>query len=436
MTNTILQERIETLTSWSANARTHSPKQIRQIAASIETFGFTNPVLIDDRYRILAGHGRVAAARELGWRDVPCLRLDHMSEDQKRAYVIADNRLAENAGWDRETLAIELGALATADLDFDLGVIGFDPGEIDLIIEEAVPAEPDCLAEDRPPDLDDQLVTRAGDLWQLGPHRIICGDVREAAVVDALMGADRARMIFADPPYNVKIDGHVCGSGAIRHREFAMASGEMDPATFTRFLAEAFEAFVRVSVDGSIHFICMDWRHLREILDAGQQTYSELKNLIVWAKDNGGMGSFYRSRHELVFAFKSGRAAHVNSFGLGQGGRYRTNVWEYRGVTSGGAARLEELALHPTVKPVAMIADAIRDCSGRGEIVLDGFGGSGSTLIAADRTERRARLVEIDPIYVDRAIRRWQALSHDDAILMATGETFEARAALHAEEGV
>ena len=390
MVDTVTLERIEALLPWSANARTHSPKQIRQIAASIETFGFTNPVLIDDRRRILAGHGRVAAARRLGWSEVPCLRIDHMTEDQKRSYVIADNRLAENAGWDREILAIELGALAELDLDFDIGVIGFDPGEIDLIIDGAR-ADAGDPEDDRLPDTDDRPVTRPGDLWHLGAHRIICGDSRDATVIDALMQGGTARMSFSDPPYNVPIDGHVCGSGAIRHREFAMACGEMDRASFTGFLGDAFAQFVRVSVDGAIHFICMDWRHMREILDAGQGVYSELKNVIVWAKDNGGMGSFYRSRHELIFAFKVGTAPHLNTFGLGEGGRYRTNVWEYRGMSSRGAGRLEELASHPTVKPVAMIADALRDCSARGDLVLDGFGGSGSTLIAAERTGRRPR---------------------------------------------
>ncbi|MFD2854990.1 site-specific DNA-methyltransferase [Seohaeicola zhoushanensis] len=398
-----------------------------QIAASIETFGFTNPVLIDERGHILAGHGRVAAAKSLGLTEVPCLRLDHMTPEQKRAYVIADNRLAENAGWDRDLLAIELGALAGADLDFDLGVIGFDAGEIDLIIEAAAPAQPGAPEDDRIPTLEEMAITRSGDLWQLGPHHLLCGDARDADSYADLMDGETAQMVFCDPPYNVPVHGHVCGSGAIRHREFAMASGEMDRAQFTAFLTEVFTRLVAVSQDGAIHFHCMDWRHMGEMLAAGEAVYTELKNLIVWAKDNGGMGSFYRSRHELIFAFKQGRAPHINTFGLGQGGRYRTNVWEYRGVNSGGANRREELALHPTVKPVAMIADAIRDCSQRGGIVLDSFGGSGSTLIAAEKTGRRARLIEIDPLYVDRTIRRWQALSKDDAVLVATGESFAER---------
>ncbi len=417
MVDTVTHERIAALIPWSANARTHSKKQIRQIAASIESFGFVNPVLIDEGRRILAGHGRVAAAQLLGRTEVPCLVFSHMSEAHKRAYVVADNKLAENAGWDRDLLALELGALAELDLDFDLGVIGFDAGEIGLILDEVVPP----VAGDG--------VTRSGDLWQLGPHRIVCGDARDRAVLDRLMAGERARMVFTDPPYNVRIDGHVCGSGKIRHREFAMAAGEMSRDEFTGFLADVFAELVHASIDGAIHFVCMDWRHMGEILAAGDQAYTELKNLIVWAKDAGGMGTFYRSRHELIFVFKSGTAPHLNTFGLGEGGRYRTNVWQYRGIAASGTAGRADLALHPTVKPAAMIADAIRDVTRRGDLVLDAFGGSGSTLIAAERTGRRARLVEIDPLYVDVTIRRWQAVAHDDAVLLETGESFAERQA-------
>ena len=234
-------------------------------------------------------------------------------------------------------------------------------------------------------------------------------------------------MVFTDPPYNVPIDGHVCGSGAVKHREFAMAAGEMSEAEFTDFLRTVFGQLARHSADGAIHFICMDWRHMGEMLAAGQAAYTELKNLMVWVKDNGGMGSFYRSRHELVFAFKSGTAPHINSFELGQHGRYRTNVWEYRGVNTLKAGRMAELALHPTVKPVAMVADAIKDCSKRGGIILDPFGGSGSTLIAAAKTGRRARLAELDPIYVDRIVRRWQSWAKDDAVHAETGESLRRR---------
>ncbi|MBF9036768.1 ParB N-terminal domain-containing protein [Rhodobacterales bacterium HKCCE2091] len=427
MACSVTPERIEALIPWPGNARTHSRKQLRQIADSIRTFGFTNPVLIDERRMILAGHGRVAAARQLGMTEVPCIRIEHMTPAQKRAYVLADNRLAENAGWNRELLAIELGALAEADLDFDIGVIGFDPGEIDLIIESVAPSDPGAPEDEALPPLDEDAVTRPGDVGQLGPHRVICGDARAAETYATLLAGETVQMVFADPPYNVPVDGHVCGSGRIRHREFAMASGEMSEAEFTAFLETTFSRMREVSDDGAIHFLCMDWRHMGEMLAAGHAVYDELKNLIVWAKDNAGMGSFYRSRHELVFAWKAGRGTHINTFGLGEGGRNRSNVWQYRGVSSGGPAAREELALHPTVKPVAMIADAMRDCSWRGGLVLDAFGGSGSTLIAAEITGRRARLVEIDPVYVDRTIRRWQAHAKDDAVLVATGETFAER---------
>ena len=411
---------IRDLKSWARNARTHSRKQVRQIADSIETFGFTNPVLIDEQRTILAGHGRVVAAELLGMTEVPCLHLDHMSEAEKRAYVLADNKLALNAGWDDDLLAAELGALMSEDLDFDVGVIGFSIPEIDSLMETVAPEEPDDPADDRVPDVVPARV-RPGDLWQLGRHRLVCGDALDAGVVDDLMNGEMARMVFADPPYNVPIEGHVGNSGKIQHREFAMASGEMTHAQFTDFLTKAMRNLADHSVDGSIHFLCMDWRHMSELLEAGQGVYSELKNLIVWAKDNGGMGTFYRSRHELIFAFKNGNAPHINTFELGQHGRYRTNVWQYRGVNTMRAGRMEELALHPTVKPVQMIADAIRDVSGRREIVLDTFGGSGSTLIAAKKTGRRAFICELDTTYCDRILARWEAFARDDAAQLVCG---------------
>ncbi|SEM20053.1 DNA modification methylase [Roseovarius azorensis] len=405
---------ISDLRPWARNARTHSKKQIRQIANSIETFGFTNPVLIDGTRTILAGHGRVEAAKLLGLGEVPCLRLDYMSEVEKRAYVLADNKLALNAGWDEEILAAELGALMSADLDFDVSITGFSIPEIDGVMESVAPEEPGDPEDDVMPGAVPARV-RPGDIWKLGPHRLICGDALDRQVVAALMAGETARMVFSDPPYNVKIDGHVGNSGKIQHREFAMASGEMSRSQFTAFLETAFRNMADHSLDGSIHFLCMDWRHMTEMLEAGHAVYDALKNLIVWAKDNGGMGTFYRSRHELIFVFKKGDAPHINTFELGQHGRYRTNVWEYRGANSRHGNRMEELALHPTVKPVQMIADAIRDVSGRGEIVLDLFGGSGSTLIAAQKTGRRGYLCELDPIYCNRILARWEAHAKDDA---------------------
>jgi ParB-like chromosome segregation protein Spo0J len=369
------------LSPYPRNSRTHSKKQIRQIAESIRQFGFTNPLLIDSHNVILAGHGRLAAAKTLGLEQIPCVRLEGMSAEQKRAYVLADNKLALNAGWDDELLALELQGLMEIDLDFDVGITGFTIAEIDGLIEGLSHEEVGDPDDERmPADIDWPSVTRTGDIWELGPHRLICGDSLLATTAEALMQGEKAQMVFTDPPYNVAIDGHVGGLGRTKHREFAMASGEMSSDQFTQFLEIAFRNLVFNSIDGSIHFICMDWRHMKEMLKAGDAVYSELKNLIVWAKDNGGMGTFYRSRHELVFAFKNGTAPHINSFELGQHGRYRTNVWQYRGVNTLKAGRMDELALHPTVKPVAMIADAIKDVSSRKGIVLDLFGGSGSIL--------------------------------------------------------
>lgn len=410
------------LKPWARNARTHSKKQIRQIGESIRTFGFTNPVLIDATNIILAGHGRVEAAKLIGMEQVPCVRLEGMTPDQKRAYVLADNKLALNASWDEDLLAEELKGLMSSDLGFDIGVIGFSIPEIDTLVEGLAPEEPGDPEDDWLPDAAEApMRCRPGDVWQLGPHRLICGSALDPETVRLLMDGERARMVFTDPPYNVRIDGHVGGSGRTKHREFAMASGEMSAAEFTAFLRTSFRNLAAVSLDGAIHYVCIDWRHMAEMLDAGEGVYAELKNLIVWVKDNGGMGTFYRSRHEMIFAFKVGTAPHVNSFELGQHGRYRTNVWQYRGVNTLRAGRMEELALHPTVKPVQMIADAIRDVSGRGEIVLDLFAGSGSTVIAAHKTGRRAYLCELDPVYCDRILRRWEAYARDEAEQVVCG---------------
>jgi DNA modification methylase len=411
---------ISSLQPWVKNARTHSKKQIRQLADSIKTFGFTNPVLIDDQNNILAGHGRVEAAKTLGWAEVPCLAINHMTMAEKRAYVLADNKLALNAGWDEDLLAEELKNLLEIDLSFDIGVTGFSVGEIDQIIDGAIPQE-DGNPDDDLYEINVPRRCQLGDIWQLGVHRLICGNALDPAVLSDLMQGQVAQMVFTDPPYNVPIQGHVSGMGNIQHREFAMAAGEMTRTQFTDFLQTACENMAQHSQDGAIHFICMDWRHMQELQAAGEAVYTELKNLIVWAKDNGGMGTFYRSRHELIFAFKHGTAPHINSFELGQHGRYRTNVWQYKGVNTLKAGRMDELALHPTVKPVQMIADAIKDVSTRGSIVLDPFAGSGSTLIAAHKTGRRAYLIELDPIYCDRIIARWEAFAKDEAEQVGCG---------------
>jgi DNA modification methylase len=406
------------------NARTHSKKQIHQIAASITEFGFTNPVLVDRRDQILAGHGRFEAAKLLGLPNVPVIRLEHLTEQQKRAYAIADNKLALNAGWDLDILAADLKELSELELPFDIEITGFATAEIDQLLDGvSKPVKNDPL--DSVPPVSATAVARLDDVWVLGDHKLLCADAREPAGYKALLGDEEARMVFADPPYNVPIDGHVGGLGSVKHREFAMASGEMSERQFTEFLAAIFQNMAEVSVDGAIHFICMDWRHIGEVLAASKTVYSELKNVCVWNKDNGGMGSFYRSKHELVFVFKVGSCAHLNTIELGRSGRYRTNVWDYAGVNTLRAGRSEELAMHPTVKPTALVIDAIKDCSRRGEIVLDPFSGSGTTIMAAEKSRRKARAMEIDPLYVDVAIRRWQAFTGRVAVLASSGKTFE-----------
>ena len=409
------------------NARRHSHKQIRQIARSIETFGFNVPILVDAELKVIAGHGRLLACRELGRAEVPTISLEHLTKARARAFVIADNRLTEIATWDDRLLGEQLRELAELNLDFSLELTGFDMAEIDLLIEGACGIAEGDAEDVHPPIGSGPTITRAGDLWILGRHRIYCGSALDEAAYRVLMEEDRAAMVFTDPPYNVPIDGHVGGLGAIRHREFAMASGEMDEAQFTEFLARAFGLLARFSLDGALHFVCMDWRHMGELLAAGMRAYTELKDLCVWTKDNAGMGSLYRSQHELVFLFKHGRDAHQNHVQLGRYGRNRSNVWNYPGVNSFSRSGTEGnlLALHPTVKPVALVADALRDCSSRGEIVLDAFLGSGTTLIAAERTGRNCRGLELDPAYVDTAIRRWQALTGERARHAGSGRLFE-----------
>jgi len=401
----IQQSPVEALKPYERNARTHSRKQIQQIAKSILQFGFVNPVLIDTNNRIIAGHGRVEAARSLGLVTVPTLCLDHLSEPEKRAYIIADNRLAELAGWDRDILAIEFQHLSDIDLDFDIELTGFDIAEIEIMIDPPGEEHAEPPLPEQP--LSGETVTLRDDLWVLGEHRIFCGDARDQQSYQALLGEERAQLQFTDPPYNVPIDGHVSGLGDVRHGNFVMACGEMNPVEFTAFLAAVLSQAAKFSVDGSLHYICMDWRHLLELLNAGQAVFDVYLQLCVWNKTNGGMGSFYRSKHELVLVFKHGKAAHINNVQLGKYGRYRTNVWDYPGMSSATRDRMENLSLHPTIKPTALVADVLRDASHREDLVLDPFGGVGSTLLAAEITARKARLIEIDPGYVDTTVQRW-----------------------------
>lgn len=412
----LVWRRLDDLAPHPRNARTHSRKQITKIAASIEQFGFTNPVLTDAESRIVAGHGRVEAAKLLGLEQVPTIRLDHLSEEQLRAYVIADNKLAEIAGWDREMLAIELQYLSEINLDFDVEITGFETAEIDLMIEGLETAETDEADQIPEPKDDRPAVTRIGDLWLLGRHRLLCADALDSASYERLMAGESARMVFTDPPYNVPIGGHVSGLGRTQHREFIMASGEMSPDAFQSFLQRLLCNHAAVCVDGALLYVCMDWRHLLELLQAGRETELALINLCVWNKSNGGMGSFYRSKHELMPVFKKGGAPHINTIELGSHGRYRTNIWDYAGVNTFGRNRLDDMAMHPTVKPTALVADAVKDCTRRGDIVLDGFAGSGTTLIAAEKTGRIGCGLELDPRYVDVAVRRWERLTGKKAV--------------------
>jgi ParB-like chromosome segregation protein Spo0J len=409
------------------NPRKHSARQIRQIARSIETFGFAVPILIDRNNKIVCGHGRYFAAQFLGLTEVPVIRLEHLTEAQAQAFQIADNRLTETSTWDDRLLAESLKELSELDLDFSLEATGFTIGEIDLQIESLATESTEADEADTLPPLAMQPISRLGDLWLLRKHRLYCGSALDSRAYEALLQGERATTVITDPPFNVRIDGHASGLGAIHHREFLMASGEMTTGQYAGFLLTALTLLVMHSIEGSIHFIFIDWRHLFELLSAGRQAYTELKNLCVWNKGNGGMGSLYRSQHELILVFKHGTGPHRNNVQLGKYGRNRTNVWNYPCANTFSRQSDEgHLAvLHPTVKPVRMIADAILDCSARGDLVLDPFLGSGTTLIAAERVGRTCYGMDLDPLYVDTAIRRWQVYTGDHAIDAATGKRFD-----------
>ncbi|MEO7827534.1 MAG: DNA methyltransferase [Allosphingosinicella sp.] len=385
------------------NPRKHSPASIERLARSFDRFGVIDPIIVDEDGLIVAGHGRWLAAGLRGIDEVPVIRVRFMTEVDRRAYAVAANRLAELSEWDEELLAAELEFLF--EQDFDLGVTGFEVSDLDFAVVEK--------AEDGEPPIElpggGEAVCRPGDLWHIGPHRLFCGNARDAVSYEALLAGELAALVFGDPPYNVTIGRNVSGLGGKTHAEFLEASGEMSPPEFTAFLRAVFRNCVRFSRDGSIHYHCMDWRHTREMLDAADGVYSSFKQLAVWTKTNAGMGAFYRSQHELVFIFKSGTGRHVNNFGLGEKGRHRSNVWAYAGANTFRKGRDQDLADHPTVKPVAMVVDALLDCSNRGDLVLDPFCGAGTTLLAAHRTKRRGAAIELDPLYVDTALRRLSA---------------------------
>ena len=417
---------IEQVRANTKNARTHSKKQIRQIANSIDKLGFGSPILVDDQHVLIAGHGRLEAARSLRMTSIPSIILGGLSEAKKRALMLADNRIAQSAGWNREQLSIELAELPELLIQegIEIGITGFEPAEIDLLHLDFEDGASD-LAEDIPDDcLRGPRVTQTGDLWYLGKHRLLCGDARSSSDLARLVGDERTHMAFLDPPYNVAVRS-IGGRGKAKHREFAMASGEMSRDDFIAFLKATLNTAAKISTDGAVHFVCMDWRHIEELAVAGRSTYGAMLNLITWVKTNAGQGSFYRSQHELIGVFRVGTLPHLNTVELGRHGRNRSNVWHYAGANTFRAGRMADLQAHPTVKPIALIADAIKDCTLRHQIVLDTFCGSGSTLLAAERTGRRCYGLEIDPGYVDVAVRRWQTLTGRDAVHGVSGLTFE-----------
>jgi hypothetical protein len=414
---------IATVKSNPRNVRKHSAKQIRKLCRNVSAYGITNPLVVDEERVLLAGHGRLEALRHLKWETAPCVVLTGLSEEQKTAFAIADNKLGDESEFDEKGLNALLKELAG--VGFDMELTGFDMGEIDFRIDGAacgMLGDPD---DDFEQDVALTAVTRPGDLWRLGDHCILCGSALDAATFRAVLGERLAQVVFTDPPYNVPVQGHVSGLGKVQHREFAMASGEMSEAEFAGFLATSLQNAADHSADGSIHFVCMDWRHIQTLLEVGGGVYDELKNLCVWSKANAGMGSLYRSQHELVAVFKRGKAPHRNNVELGKHGRYRSNVWEYAGANSFSATRSDDLAAHPTVKPVALVADALRDVTKRGDLALDLFLGSGTTVLAAERCGRVAAGIELDPLYVDTAIRRWQRLTGKAATLDGDGRTFD-----------
>jgi DNA modification methylase len=414
------------------DSRKHPPNQVRKLAGSLETFGFVLPVVMDQKTRVIGGWGLVLAAQRLGLTEVPAVSIADLSEGKLRALRLALNRLSEDAIWDRETLAVEFSEILELEPQIDLQITGFEMGEIDLLLgNDGIDEEDDVPGMD----ITASPVSRPGDLWIAGNHRYLCGDALQAESYARVLGDNRADMMFADPPYNVAIDGHASGLGTSKHANFAMASGELSATEFKTFLRTSLCHATRWSTEGAIHFVCMDWRHMTAILAAGEEIYGELKNLCVWNKSNAGMGSLYRSKHELIFVFKVGNGSHVNNVTLGRHGRNRTNVWDYVSQSALSGTSKSKLVLHPTVKPVAMIADAICDCSNRGGVILDPFGGAGTTLIAAERTGRRARLIELDPGYVDISIERWQRLTGGTARHADTGRPFTRAEGLDAASG-
>lgn len=409
------------------NPRRHNRKQRKQIEASLSRFGFKGAIIVDDETgMILAGNALWEAAGEIGMDEVPVMRVSFATEPDRRAFILAHNKLAELGGWETDIVEQDLKFLFDSGYDFE--VTGFTTNDLDF----SIITEPDPEEVLELPDPNARAVSRSGDLWQVGPHRILCGNSLESASYEVLLVGEFADMIFGDPPYGVRVNGHISGLGKVQHREFRMMSGEQSSQELMAFFRRVFRNCVQFSRAASIHYHCIDWRHLREMQDAADGVYTEFKQLVVWDKGSGSMGAFYRSQHELICVFKSGRGRHVNNFELGEQ-RYRTNIWRYDGAAQFRKGRQEDLAAHPTVKSTAMVIDAIRDCSNTGDLILDPFAGSGTTAIAAHHAGRRCATIEIDPLYVDTALKRLCQATGLPAI-HADGRIFEKVAAERAEK--
>ncbi len=401
---------------------------IREVADSISRLGFCVPVIVGKDNIVIDGAIRVEAARLLGLGWLSCVRIDHLSEDEQRVLRLAVNRLAEKGQWDLEELKIEFEELILTDAPIEIA--GFAPDEIDQIVL----GEAGNILEEGPlaPEPDAIAVARAGDVFELGPHRVVCGSATDPEILRRLfVGDGPARLVLTDEPYNVRIAGNVTRRS---HREFAMASGEMTDAEFFAFNEAWMAAVLPCLCEGGLFGTFIDWRGYPTVFAAAAKLGLKPINLIVWAKTNAGMGSLYRSQHELLPLFKKGTAPHINNIELGKRGRWRSNLWTYPGASSLGSDARRGLKDHPTVKPTTMLEDALLDVTNRGEIVIDPFLGSGSTLIAADRTGRVCRGVELDPLYVDVILRRYQAATGEAAVLVETGEPYQALEARRATE--
>lgn len=415
----LVQRNPSDLTIPARNVRTVDEAQLARVIHSIEAAGFVVPVLIDQDGKIIDGVISVIAAKKLNLPAIPCVQASHLNETEKRALRLRLNRLQEKGTWSPDDLKAELIELIDADVEIE--DTGFTITEYDHITldDQVEPLESGPLA----PQDGARAVSRSGDVWMFEDgHRVICGDATDPTVYAGLMQSEQARYLFTDQPYNVPISGHVTKG---EHREFEMASGEMSDAEFLAFNQKWIAAALPHLCDGGMLGTFIDWRGHPSVHAAAMAAGITAVNLIVWAKTNAGMGSLYRSQHELFALYKKGAVPHVNNIQLGKTGRWRSNLWTYPGASSLGSDSRSGLQFHPTVKPEAMCADAILDLTNRGEIVLDPFLGSGSTLIAAQRTGRRCFAIELDPLYVDVALQRYQKTFGKTPILESTGEGFD-----------